>query len=107
MKDYKNSDCYTILIERFHTYEINQKGKWNPYYILEIKTHVYTKDEASYNRVISPFELKCFDIKNNNINYIIINCKGGKMKNYHGRLIETPPTVQKHFLVQLHKLESL
>ena len=107
MKHYNESDCYTILVEKFHSYEINQKGKWNPYYILGIKSHIYNKDEEIYNRVVSPLEFKCFDIKNNSIFFMIINCKGGKMKNYNARLIETPPTVSKHFLVQLHKLENL
>ena len=88
-------------IKKFNSYEINECGKWNPYYILDIDTCAYgTDDTCGY------VNLKCLDIRNNMIVYRFINIKDVEQDN-NIKPIKTNTKIHHHFLVQLHKLETL
>ena len=55
MKDYRKSE-YTVVVNKFQSYEINESGKWNPYYILDFE------GLEGENWLLI---LKCFDITHN------------------------------------------
>ena len=97
---------FTIKVIKFNTYEINEYGKWNPYYILEIDIHQF----ATYlccDKVTGSIGLKCLDINNNCIVHRFIDGCSNKAKDSNIRAIETDPLIPKNFWVQLYKLENL
>lgn len=123
----KHKKEFDIEIKRFHSYEINDKGKWNPYYILGIERHWPSSGHTKYSSTVGSttliktiVHLKCYDIRNKDyadkmIEAIEFNKDKEDQQWYgrhkslsnHIRPIDTDPSLNKLFLVQLYKLENL
>lgn len=97
---------YTVQVQKFKTYEMNERGTWNPYYILEIDIHQFATDMYT-DKVTGYLGLKCLDIKNNCIVHRFIDSCHDKAESRNIRVIETDPLIPKSFWVQLYKLENL
>ena len=97
---------YTIKVKKFKTYELNEYGMWNPYYILNIDIHLF----ATYlytDKYTGFLGLECLDIKNNCIVHRFIDSCNETAESRNIRVIETDPLTPKSFWVQLYKLENL
>lgn len=98
---------YTVKVQKFNTYEINECGMWNPYYILEINIHQFATDIYSDKFKTGSLGLQCLDIKNNGIVHRFMDSCHDKVESRNIRVIETDPLIPKSFWVQLYKLENL
>jgi hypothetical protein len=121
----KHKTEFDVEIKRFHSYEINHKGKWKPFYILGIEKNRSSGRTQSSSSVGSEpliktiLTLTCIDIKNKDYAYKMIEAVefnrdkedqqwyGHKSLSKHIRPIDTDQSLNKLFLVQLYKLENL
>lgn len=97
---------YTVKVQKFKTYEINECGMWNPYYILEVDIHQFATYMYS-DKLTGSLGLQCLDIKNNCIVHRFMDSCHDKAESRNIRVIETDPLIPKSFWVQLYKLENL
>lgn len=97
---------YTVKVQKFKTYEINECGTWNPYYVLYIDIHQFA-NYMNGDKHTGSLGLKCLDINNNCIVHRFLDSCHDKAEARNLRVIETDPEIPKSFWVQLYKLENL